>query len=172
MEHILCLNELTVLRVYRTHHFKGFNSPLANIIIVCLIALSIIAIVLSRKVLKNKMISAIGAENEADYKNYKQNCLFNFKNKLCISPDWIINEYSLTVHPSAELKSAEIMKNKTAPGGTNRICLQLTYTSCFDEFGIANHNDSEYIVRNINEYIECRNNGTTFVQENYINRKD
>ena len=141
-------------------------SKTIQIIAIVLIVLTILAVYLFRVYMISGMMKKTGAETRAEYKAYKQDCQFNFKNRLCISDEWVINEYSLRVYPTADLISAE-MRDKGYLTGAGRFSIRIILTSGSDWFNISNRKDCEYIVRNINEYDICRQTGTVFVQENY-----
>lgn len=148
----------------RVHNYHTKTPLLTALMFVFL--LSLLAYYLIKK---RCMAKKLGLANMSEYKEYKQSCLLNFKNKFCISEDWVINEYSLKVYPSADLVDiARVSGGATSAstgkspgrfvaiglrGGTDRFC---TYSS---------YGDVEYLIRNVEEYIRCRRKGETFAQE-------
>ncbi|MBR5682880.1 MAG: hypothetical protein IKW96_06335 [Ruminococcus sp.] len=112
------------------------------------------------------MVKKLGFSTRAEYDKYKQNCQLNFKNKFCISDEWVINEYSLRIYPSKDIRNISQVNTGYGASGVKSGCfLMIGYVGGSDKFCVNSREDMEYLLKAVNEYIRCRNNGTVFIQE-------
>ena len=112
---------------------------------------------------------AMGFSSKSEYNEYKRDCKYNFRNRFCISDEWVINEFSYKFYPSDDLMSVmrtESPLNKTSDN-IKLYNITITYRGGSDVFNVTTSKEREDIVKNIEEFIRCRDQGKLFVPDDF-----
>lgn len=159
--YVLSNAALSLIR-YRRHHMTK-ESFLLCISITAVITVILFAYMAVKKVQLRK---AMGFSNKAEYEEYKRDCKYNFRNRFCISDTWVINEFSYKFYPSDDMISVE--RSDYALGKDNQLYrITVNYRGGKDVFNVATSKEREELVRNIEEFIRCRDQGKLFVPDNF-----
>ena len=150
---------LSLLR-YRRYHLSK-EGYLLCFGITTVIAVSLFAYM---AVKKSGLIKAMDFSGKEEYNEYKRGCKYNYRNRFCISDVWVINEFSYKFYPADDMISVERtnkQRNKNLYGIT------ITYRGGTDVFCVTSSKERERLVRNVEEFIRCRDQGKLFVPDNF-----
>ncbi|MBQ9894706.1 MAG: hypothetical protein IJM38_04895 [Ruminococcus sp.] len=107
----------------------------------------------------SKMMKKLGVSSTDEFEELKNNCDYNYKNRLYLSDEWVINTYTLRVY-----RTEDIVKVTTKDGHyrngvayTHYINVQLRY-SYDDKFVISNERERDNLAVIINGFAKAGKN--------------
>lgn len=158
-----------LIRIHHYGHSKLGREITPYLVAAFIIFMVVICFYYSAK--KNSMIKKLGFASKEHYEAYKKNCKLNFKNKFCMSDEWVINEYSYRFYPTADVLSAS--PTHKLQTGSNQYSTKyiygiiIGYRGGADQFTVNGIDERDRLMKNINEFIKCRDLGTDFVQDRF-----
>lgn len=84
--------------------------------------------------------------------------------RFCISDVWVINEFSYKFYPADDMISVERTNKQW---NKNLYGITITYRGGTDVLSVTSSKERERLVRNVEEFIRCRDQGKLFVPDNF-----
>jgi len=108
---------------------------------------------------KSKLYKSMGFSSAAEYKAYKSSCKYNFRNRFCISDEWVINEFSYKYYPSGDVLSVSSGDSPLNNSSSNIRLLRITiqYRGGTDTFNVTAEDGSSQLIRMIEDHIKSIN---------------